>query len=123
MEGCDDIRMVSREKTESMDFDWGQLTWFANRALGNSEELTAGRCVLRPHAANPRHYHPNCSEILVVIKGRIRHTDARGGETEMGEGDVVTIPPNVWHRATNLGDEDAVLYIAFSSADRQTVGE
>jgi quercetin dioxygenase-like cupin family protein len=41
----------------------------------------------------------------------------------MGEGDVVTIPPNVWHRATNLGDEDAVLYIAFSSADRQTVGE
>jgi quercetin dioxygenase-like cupin family protein len=123
MEACDDIRIVSRAGTETLAFEWGELTWFANRALGNSEAMTVGRCVLRPHAANPRHYHPNCSEILVVMKGRIRHSAANGEEAVMEEGDVVTIPPNVWHRATNLGHEDAVLMIAFSSADRRTVGE
>jgi hypothetical protein len=29
----------------------------------------------------------------------------------------------VWHCALNIGDEPAVLFIAFSSADRQTIGE
>jgi len=123
MEACDDIRMVSREGTETLTFDWGQLTWFASRALDNSEEMTVGRCTLKPHAANPRHYHPNCSEILVVMRGVIRHTASDGEEAVMKEGDVVTIPPNVWHRATNLGDEEAVLFITFSSADRSTIGE
>jgi len=85
--------------------------------------MTVGRCVLRPHSANPRHFHPNCSEILVVMKGVIRHTAAHGVESIMKEGDVVTIPPNIWHRATNVGHEEAVLFIAFSSADRSTIGE
>ena len=79
--------------------------------------------MLKPGRSNPRHYHPNCTEILVVIQGRIRHTTAGGTETEMGEGSTVTAAPNTWHCATNIGDGEAVLFIAFSSADRQTVGE
>ena len=47
-------------------FEWGALTWYANRELGNSTEMTVGRCVLKPGKSNPRHYHPNCSEIVVV---------------------------------------------------------
>ena len=41
----------------------------------------------------------------------------------MGEGDTVTVPPDVWHQATNIGPDEAVLFITFSSADRETVGE
>lgn len=104
-------------------FEWGSLTWYANRELGNSTEMTVGRCVLNPGCGNPRHYHPNCSEILVVIKGCIRHTVSGGEEAELAEGDTVTIPPSVWHCATNIGQTEAVLFIAFSSADRKTVGE
>lgn len=104
-------------------FEWGALTWYANRELGNCDEMTVGRCVLKPGQSNPRHYHPNCTEILIVFKGRIAHTDQRGEETELNEGDTVTIPPHIRHRARNIGDEDAILYIAFSSADRQTVEE
>ena len=48
---------------------------------------------------------------------------ANGSESEMKPGDTVTIPPNVWHRATNIGDSEALLFIVFTSADRQTVGE
>ena len=117
------IQIRPLEPSSIHPFEWGALTWYANRELGNSNEMTVGRCVLKPGKSNPRHYHPNCTEILVVVKGRIAHTDERGDETELNEGDAVTIPPNIWHRARNIGAEDAVLYIAFSSADRQTVSE
>src|ERR1700751_411494 len=117
------IEVLSQSKTQRQEFGWGNLTWFANRALGNSDDMTVGRCILKPGHTNGRHYHPNCSETLVVIQGRIKHTATGDGETELSEGDSVVIPPNVRHCATNIGQSDAVLFIAFSSADRQTVGE
>jgi quercetin dioxygenase-like cupin family protein len=119
----DAIQLLSSEKAEKLDFDWGGLTWYASGSLGNSSELTVGSCRLNPGCSNPRHYHPNCSEILVVIQGNILHTMADGTESEMKPGDTVTVPPNVWHRATNIGQSEALLFIVFSSADRQVVGE
>src|ERR1700760_2330474 len=79
----DAIQLLSSEKAEKLDFDWGGLTWYASGSLGNSSELTVGNCRLRPGRSNPRHYHPNCSEILVVMQGNIRHTMADGSESEM----------------------------------------
>ena len=119
----DPIQIQPLASSQIRPFEWGELTWFANRETGNSTEMTVGRCTLKPGQGNPRHYHPNCSEILVVIKGRISHTSGPDEETEMAEGDAVTIPANVWHCAKNIGTEEAVLFIAFSSADRQTIGE
>jgi quercetin dioxygenase-like cupin family protein len=118
-----DIQVLPYGKTHRQEFDWGNLTWFANRAIGNSDDMTVGRCILKPGHTNGRHYHPNCSETLVVIQGRIKHTITGDRETELDEGDTVVIPPNVRHCATNVGQIDAILFIAFSSADRQTVGE
>jgi quercetin dioxygenase-like cupin family protein len=117
------IQLVPSEKIEKLDFDWGGLTWYASRSIGNSSEVTVGSCRLKPGCSNPRHYHPNCSEILVVVQGNIRHTMANGTESEMKPGDTVTVRPNVWHRATNIGPSEALLFIVFTSADRQTVGE
>jgi quercetin dioxygenase-like cupin family protein len=117
------ILFLPHDRAERVPQEWGELTWFANSALANSQELTLGRCRIAPGQSNPRHYHPNCSEVLTVFKGRILHTDASGGRSEMNEGDTVTIAPNVWHQATNIGDDDAILVIVFTSADRQTVGE
>ncbi len=118
-----DIQLLTYPQAAKSDFDWGNLTWFAGRSLGNSTEMTVGRCILKPGQGNPRHYHPNCTEILVVIQGRIEHTGPGGEKVQMNEGDTVTVPPNTWHHATNIGEVEAVLFIAFSSADRQTVGE
>jgi len=118
-----DIQVLPLSKTQRQEFSWGNLTWFANRALGNSDEMTVGRCILKPGQTNGRHYHPNCSETLVVIQGRIRHSITGDQGAELGEGDTVVIPPNARHSATNIGQTDAVLFIAFSSADRQTIGE
>ena len=120
---CADIQVLPQSKAHHQEFSWGNLTWFANRALGNSNEMTIGRCILKPGHTNGRHYHPNCSETLVVVQGRIRHTLTNDQETELAEGDTVVIPPSVRHCATNIGQTDAILLIAFSSADRQTIGE
>ena len=119
-------RIIYQDASENdvKTFDWGELTWYASREKGNQEDMTIGRCVIKPGCSNPRHSHPNCSEVLVVAQGRISHTAEKGeGQVEMGPGDTISVPPHIAHNATNIGDEDAVLFIAFSSADREAEGE
>lgn len=100
---------------------WGVLTWYVSRELKNSDTMTVGRAVVRPGQQNPRHYHPNCDEVLQVLQGHILHT-MNDVTVEMRAGDVVSIPTGVVHNARNIGTEDAILAISFSSADRQSVG-
>jgi quercetin dioxygenase-like cupin family protein len=114
--------VLRAHRSEVVADDWGTLIWYASGKQGNSRHMTLGICVIRPGKNNPRHSHPNCVEILRVARGRIRHT-VEGGEVEMNEGDVITIPTGFPHQARNIGAEDAVLEIAFSSADRQVQGE
>jgi quercetin dioxygenase-like cupin family protein len=115
--------VLSAEKSQKIDQDWGQLTWFANAEIGNSQDITVGRCILKPGQGNPKHSHPNCGEVLVVVKGRIRHTGPGGKDVEMGPGDTISIPPKFLHRAENIGADEAVLIITFTSAHRQVEGE
>jgi quercetin dioxygenase-like cupin family protein len=46
-----------------------------------------------------------------------------GGMKKMTAGDSITIPRNFVHQARNLGKEEAILAIAFSSAARETRAE
>ncbi len=101
---------------------WGRITWYASGPLGNSATMTVGEAVIRPGQENPRHYHPNCDEILHVVRGRILHSMGTQ-QVEMTVGDTVSIPTGVRHNARNIGTEDAVLAISFSSAHREVIGE
>jgi quercetin dioxygenase-like cupin family protein/type 1 glutamine amidotransferase len=101
---------------------WGKLTWYVSAQLGNSDAMTVGEAVIRPGQENPRHYHPNCDEILHVVRGRILHSMGTR-KMEMSAGDTVSIPLGVHHNARNIGTEDAVLAISFSSAHREVIGE
>ena len=114
------LRAADCERVES---DWGTLTWYASGKAGNSDAMTLGTCVIKPGQANPKHSHPNCSEVLVVQQGRVSHLIEDGQEVELGPGDTITVPPHLPHCARNISDQDAVLLIAFSSADRQAKGE
>jgi quercetin dioxygenase-like cupin family protein/type 1 glutamine amidotransferase len=105
-----------------IQYPWGHLTWYVSRALKNSDTMTVGEAVIKPGQENPRHFHPNCDEVLHVLKGHIINT--MGDESvEMNPGDTVNIPAGIHHNAKNIGTEDAVLAISYSSADRQVVGE
>ena len=91
-------------------------------SMNNSETMTVGRCYIDVGQANPRHYHPDCDEVLHVLEGSIEHS-ADDETVRMGPGDTISIPQGVVHNATNVGDSQAVFVIAFSSADRTAVGE
>ncbi|MCR8669556.1 cupin domain-containing protein [Agrococcus sp. HG114] len=101
---------------------WGRLEWYVSAAIGNSEKLTVGLCVLDPGQANGRHWHPTSDEVLTVRKGSIIHT-WNDQEFPMEEGDVISIPQGVVHNARNVGEGQAELSIVFSTAYRTTEGE
>ena len=104
---------------EALDFDWGRITWLVSGAQGNSQVMTFGRVTIKAGHANMRHRHPNCDEILHVVSGRIEHS--LGDEhSEMAPGDTISIPANMPHNARTVSEEDAVMVICFSTADRQT---
>ncbi len=102
---------------------WGHLEWYASGALGNSPDMTVGRCVIKPGQSNPRHSHPNCWEVLFVVRGTIRHTISGSEEAEMNPGDSIAVPPGLPHHARNVGKEPAELLISFSTGERKVIGE
>ena len=103
-------------------FPWGRINWHVSGPLGNSDSMTTGIVMIEPGEANPRHFHPNCDEVLHVLQGRIRHT-MNDVTVEMGPGDTVSIPKGVLHNATNIGEGPAVMAISFSSPWREVIGE
>jgi quercetin dioxygenase-like cupin family protein len=107
-------------QARTIDLPGGDLTWFVARELGNSDTMTVGLARIHPGQMNPRHYHPNCEEVLHVLQGRIIHT-MDDHQAEMERGDTISIPANVIHNARNIGDVDALLFLCFSSAERETV--
>jgi len=114
--------ICKKEQNKFEKTPWGSLTWFASEKIGNSKLQTVGRCVIDAGQCNPRHYHPNCEEILYVLEGSVLHTF--GDESlEMEAGDTITVPAGIMHNAINNGSGQAVMHITFSSADRQTVAE
>lgn len=116
------IKPVRPADNEVEEHDWGRLVWMVSGKLGNSDTMTVGRCHIAPGRANPRHYHPNCDEVLYVLQGTIEHSIG-GDRMAMAAGDTISIPSGVMHNARNTGLEEAIFVIAFSSADRRAVSE
>jgi len=100
-------------------FPWGRLEWYARKNL-NGTDITLGFCYINPKMENAMHFHPNCDEVLYVVKGAITHR-LNGEETAMSEGDSLFIPQDTVHNAFNTGDTEAVLSIAFTAGNRETL--
>ncbi|HLU22094.1 cupin domain-containing protein [Lederbergia graminis] len=115
--------VIANRSVEKIVTDWGSLQWLVTGAAGNSENLTVGRVTFNVGKSNPRHYHPNCEEVLYVESGTVEHTLPDGGSVVLEKGDCIVVPQGVWHQATNIGDEEAVVVVTFNNAYRETVGE
>ena len=102
---------------EVISEDWGTLSWVASKPLGNAEGLTVGRVTIKAGQTNPRHRHPKSEEVLLLLKGRIRHSLGDKMVT-MKAGDVITIAPGAFHNATCIGDEDAEMVVVYSEGTR-----
>jgi quercetin dioxygenase-like cupin family protein/type 1 glutamine amidotransferase len=117
------LRPVLRQSDAVVErYSWGELQWFASRALGDSASTTLGRATIYPGQSNPLHRHPNCEEVLHVLEGRI--SQQVGDEKyELRAGDTVVVPQGVLHSTRNIGTSNAVVLIAYPTADRLTAGE
>ena len=101
---------------------WGSLCWVANGEIGNVNDLTLGRVVIRSGCSNPRHCHPSCEEVLLLLSGTLEHT--LGEETfSLNPGDTLSIPPGIFHNARTTSEEDAVMIVAYSIGQRDFVLE
>ncbi len=115
-------QMCPADEVQVHEMGWGHLEWMVSGELGNSSTMTVGRCYILPGRENPRHYHPNCDEVLHVLTGTIEHS-FDDQTIEMSAGDTISIPSGVLHNARNVGADEAVFVISFSSAEREVVGE
>ncbi|MEI9897946.1 MAG: cupin domain-containing protein [Chthoniobacter sp.] len=59
--------------------------------------MSFGRSTIRAGHSNPRHRHPNCDEILHLLRGRLEHTQGQH-LCVLEPGDTVCIPKGIWHQ-------------------------
>ena len=111
--------VLSAEKAATLKKDepWGSLQWTANSDIGNTENITLGRVIIKKGEANPRHKHSNCEEVLYLLSGSLDHTVGDDHVT-LKAGDTLTLPPDIYHNATNIGEEDADMIVAYSTGKR-----
>ena len=116
------VRGAQDAAATRIDEDWGSLTWLASAKIGNAEEQTVGRVIIKAGCNNPPHHHPNCEEVLYLLAGRLEHV-AGDEMVVMEPGDTLVVAAGVPHNARSTGDVDADMIVTYSSADRQVVGE
>jgi quercetin dioxygenase-like cupin family protein len=113
-------QVTSTNDTQAAAFPWGAIRWLHSGSINKDAEQTFGQVVIEAGKENPRHYHPNCEEILYVLSGTCEHT--YGDDTyDLGPGDSIIVPEGVIHHAVNKSWEPLRAIISFSSGDRQTV--
>lgn len=78
-----------------------------------SRNLTVTWVEVPPGAEQRPHAHPDSEQVYVIVRGRGRARVA-GDSEEVGEGDLVFIPPGAEHGIVNDGSEPLV-YISAAS--------
>ena len=117
----DPARFVSdASQLPTEHFDWGTLKWLCHGRLFPGAEQTLGLCLIQPGCRNPRHYHPNCEEVLHLLSGNGEHS-FNDDVIELRPGMTIRIPAGVIHNMSNTGTEPIVCLIAFNSGNRETV--
>ena len=113
-----DLAVLNNTETAAkrIDEDWGSLTWLASAKLGNADELTVGRVIIKKGCNNPRHAH-TCEEVLYLLAGKLEHS-AGDEVVTLNAGDTLTVGAGVFHNAVSVGEIDADMIVTYSDANR-----
>ena len=93
------------------------MDWLMEDAIEPGAGLSLARMTVAPGVTSEAHRHPNCTETVHLLSGRV---EQRRGEDWVGldEGETILIPRGCTHQTRNVGNETAVLMIAYSSGRR-----
>lgn len=110
------------EAKHVLELEWGKIQWLCGQEIDPDCEMTFGMVFINADTENPRHYHPNCEELIFVLSGECEHS--LGDESyHLTPGSMLRIPRGVPHNAKVTGWEPCRMLIMYSAPDRQTIGE
>jgi oxalate decarboxylase/phosphoglucose isomerase-like protein (cupin superfamily) len=111
-------RFVAPGDVETQVFDWGSIRFMSEPRVTAAERITTGIVTLRPGKGHTRHNHPGVEEILYILAGTgeqmVEDPDGTPVRREVRAGDLVHIPPNVYHETINTGAEPMQLLAVYS---------
>ncbi|MEO0982289.1 MAG: cupin domain-containing protein [Pseudomonadota bacterium] len=96
---------------------WGSMDWLVDDAIVDNAGLSLARMTVSPGQTSPAHRHPNCTEAIYVLAGRIEEKVDEAW-TPVAAGGSVFVPKGAVHQTRNPGDEEAVMIIAHSEGAR-----
>jgi quercetin dioxygenase-like cupin family protein len=88
-----------------------------------SEHFTFSTMVLPPKCEGPLHVHDDVEEVFFMLRGRIRlffEKDGEKWECEVGERDLISVPPGVYRGLYNYGDEEALMCVMLGTPKPKT---
>ncbi len=88
-----------------------------------SEHFTFSTMVLPPGCEGPMHVHADVEEVFFMLRGKIRlflEQDGETWETELGERDLVSVPPGVYRGLLNHGQEEALMCVMLGATKPQS---
>ncbi len=93
------------------------MDWLVDDALINGAELSVARMTLKAGACSERHGHPNCNEVIHLIRGSVEQSV--GDELfDMQAGDTAFIPRGSQHQTRNIGNGEAIMIVCYSAGER-----
>ncbi len=114
---ANEVRSAKEAVSNTIVEEWGSLTWLANSDLFGTTGLTLGEVVIKRGKSNPRHKHNSCEEVLYLLSGKLRHSIG-DGHVDIEAGDTIVVHAGVYHNAVSVGEEDAVMIVAYSCGTR-----
>ena len=87
-----------------------------------SEHFTFSTMVLPPGCEGPMHVHADVEEVFFMLRGKIRlflEHDGETWETELGERDLVSVPPGIYRGLLNYGQEEALMCVMLGTTKHQ----
>lgn len=111
-----DRRFVTAADVETQVFDWGTIKWLSEPRVTGTERFAMGVVLLQPGKGHVRHNHPGTEEILYVVSGQGKQMIDVGGEQwePVTAGDMIHIPPDIFHATINSGWEPLKLIAVYS---------
>ena len=111
-------RFVSPADVETQVFEWGAIRFMSEPRVTAAERITAGVVTLEPGKGHTRHNHPGVEEILYILAGSgnqmVEDGEGRPVRRDVEAGDLVHIPPDVYHETINTGVAPMQLLAVYS---------
>lgn len=108
---------AAKQETRPQSSSRATMDWLVDDALVENAALSIARMTLAAGACSEGHRHPNCNEVIHLLAGMVEQAVDKE-RVVMAPGDTVFIPAGAFHQSRNLGPDEAVMIVAYSSGTR-----